>query len=142
GDLFSNIFDGGKRRRTRSATAERARDVEYHAEIPLTTAVRRGRLPITVPITAECATCGGSRSAPGTKPQPCIECNGTGTISFGEGGFAVHRPCPACYGRGQIPVTPCSVCTGAGVVTERRQILVTVPPGVDTGSKLRLSGKG
>lgn len=142
GDLFSTIFDGGRRRRGRGATTERGRDVEFHVEIPLTTAVRGGKVPITVPITEECATCGGSGSAPGTKPQTCIECRGTGTISFGQGGFAVHRPCPACYGRGQVPVTPCAVCEGSGVVSERRQIVVNVPAGVDNGSRLRLSGKG
>jgi len=143
GDLFSSIFDFGKRARGRARSApERGRDVEYVVEIPFTMAARGGRLPISVPITEECATCGGSGNAPGTRPRTCGECGGSGSITFGQGGFAVQRPCPACYGRGQVPSEPCSVCRGSGQVREQRQIIVSVPAGVDTGSKLRISGQG
>lgn len=143
GDLFSSIFDFGKRARGRGRSApSRGRDVEYVVEIPFTMAARGGRLPISVPITEECATCGGSGNAPGTKPRTCGECGGTGSITFGQGSFAVQRPCPACYGRGQVPSEACSVCNGSGQVREQRQIIVSVPAGVDTGSKLRLSGQG
>jgi len=143
GDLFSSIFDFGRRARGRGRSApERGRDVEYVVEIPFTMAARGGRLPISVPITEECATCSGSGNAPGTKPQTCGECGGSGSITFGQGSFAVQRPCPACYGRGQVPSVPCGVCGGSGQVREQRQIIVSVPAGVDTGSKLRLSGQG
>jgi len=143
GDLFSAIFDFGRRARGRGRSApERGRDVEYVVEIPFAMAARGGRLPITVPITEECATCGGSGNAQGTKPVTCSECGGTGSVTFGHGGFAVQRPCPACYGRGQVPSEPCRVCRGTGQVREQRQIIVSVPAGVDTGSKLRLSGQG
>ena len=143
GDLFSSIFDrGGRRRRPQGGTSERGRDVEYLVEIPFTTAARGGRVTLTIPITDDCATCGGSGNAPGTRPQTCPECQGTGMVTFGQGGFAVSRPCPNCYGRGQIPTEPCPVCSGTGTVQEQRQIAVNVPSGVDTGSKLRLSGKG
>jgi len=141
GDLFSSIFDTGRRRRGRGA-AERGRDVELTLEIRFEVAARGGKVPVTVPITEECATCSGTGSAPGTKPRACVECGGTGVVSFGKGGFAVQRPCPVCAGRGQIPTTPCPTCRGMGQVTEQRQILLNVPAGVDTGSKLRLSGKG
>jgi molecular chaperone DnaJ len=63
-------------------------------------------------------------------------------ISFGQGGFSVNRPCPNCYGRGTIPTQPCSTCGGSGHIRQERQIMLTVPPGVDDGSKLRLSGQG
>ena len=63
-------------------------------------------------------------------------------VTFGQGGFAVSRPCPACYGRGTIPTTPCSTCEGQGQVRTQRQLQITVPSGVDTGSKLRLPGQG
>ncbi len=145
GDIFSSIFDLGKRRRGRggrTAGPERGRDVEYVVEIPFATAARGGKLPITVPVTEECATCGGTGSAPGTKPQTCPECKGSGTISFGQGGFAVSRPCPMCLGRGTVPTQPCPTCGGQGQVREQRQIVVTIPAGVDSGSKLRLSGQG
>src|SRR5690606_1140254 len=117
-------------------------DVEYLVEIPFETAARGGKINITVPVTDSCATCGGSGNAPGSKPRTCPECSGSGTISFGQGGFAVTRPCPACLGRGTVPTQPCPVCSGSGQVREQRQILLNVPSGVDTGSKLRLSGQG
>jgi molecular chaperone DnaJ len=143
GDLFSTIFDSARGRKPRgAAAAERGRDVEYAVEIPFITAARGGKVPITIAVTEECATCSGTGSEPGTRPRTCGECGGSGTISFGQGGFAVHRPCPVCYGRGQVPTTPCHVCNGSGQVSERRQIVLNVPAGVDTGSKLRLSGQG
>ncbi|MGH7576568.1 MAG: molecular chaperone DnaJ [Longimicrobiales bacterium] len=142
GDIFSSLFDRGRRRPRREPGAERGRDIEYMVEISFLTAARGGRITITVPVTEDCATCNGSGNAPGTRPRICPECGGKGTISFGQGGFAVSRPCPVCLGRGQVPTQPCAVCSGTGQVTEQRQILLSVPAGVDTGSKLRLSGQG
>jgi molecular chaperone DnaJ len=143
-DLFESIFQRGRRRGPGAGAkaAARGSDIEYLVEIPFLTAARGGKITITVPVTEECATCSGSGAAPGTKLQTCTECGGSGTISFGQGGFAVTRPCPNCLGRGQVPTTPCSVCHGTGQVREQRQIAVAVPAGVDTGSKLRLSGQG
>ncbi|HEX6940729.1 MAG TPA: molecular chaperone DnaJ [Longimicrobiales bacterium] len=142
GDLFSSIFDLGGRRRRGRAASERGRDVELSVEIDFETAVRGGKVTVRVPITEECATCGGSGNAPGSRAATCGECGGTGRISFGQGGFAVNRPCPACYGRGQIPSDPCRACGGSGQLRDQRSIALTVPAGVDTGSKLRLSGQG
>lgn len=143
GDLFSSFFDRGRKRTgRREPQAKRGRDIEYMVEIPFLTAARGGKITITVPVTEDCATCNGTGNAPGSKPRTCPECGGKGTISFGQGGFAVSRPCPVCLGRGQVPTEPCSVCGGAGQVTEQRQIIMSVPAGVDTGSKLRLSGQG
>jgi molecular chaperone DnaJ len=111
-------------------------------EIRFTTAARGGKVSITVPMTEDCATCGGSGNAPGSKPKTCPECGGSGSISFGQGGFAVSRPCPVCLGRGQVPTDPCPTCSGTGQITEQKQIVLTIPAGVDTGSKLRMSGQG
>jgi molecular chaperone DnaJ len=105
-------------------------------------AAKGGRISINVPITEECATCSGSGAAPGTGVKRCEECSGSGIVSFGQGGFAVNRPCPACMGRGKIPETPCPSCGGAGAVRQSRKLQVTVPEGVESGSKLRLSGQG
>ena len=74
--------------------------------------------------------------------QTCPECNGRGVVSFGQGGFAVNRPCPVCLGRGQVPSQPCPTCSGAGEVRARKKVMINVPPGVDTGSKIRLKGQG
>ena len=79
----------------------------------------------------------------GTPPRStCPECDGRGTISFGQGGFAVSRPCPQCRGRGRIPSQPCPTCRGAGEVRSERRVTITVPPGTETGSKVRLRGQG
>lgn len=146
GDIFNSIFDLGRRRRSDGAgtagTTGRQPPVEYSVEVPLSVAARGGKISVSVPITDACAACAGSGNAPGTRPRTCSECSGSGTVSFGQGGFAVNRPCPSCYGRGEIPTKPCARCSGVGEVREERQIRLSVPAGVDTGSKLRLSGQG
>lgn len=140
-DIFESIFSRGKKKQQRT-TPQRGADIEYLVEIPFKTAARGGRITITVPVTEECATCSGSGAAPGTKLHTCSECGGSGVISFGQGGFAVQRPCPNCLGRGQVPATPCTVCRGTGQIRQNKQIALTVPAGVDTGSKLRVPGQG
>jgi len=142
GDIFGSIFDRAGRRKRAEPRPTRGSDIEYLVEIPFLTAARGGKITITVPVEEDCPTCHGSGGAPGSKPQTCPECGGTGTISFGQGGFAVSRPCPNCLGRGTVPSQPCPTCHGVGRVRHERQIALTVPPGVDTGSKLRMSGQG
>ncbi len=140
GDIFSSIFDRGRggrtRTRQRTGAPQSGKNVEYVVEIPFTTAVKGGKISIDVPISEDCATCSG------TGHRTCPECGGTGDVSFGQGGFAVNRPCPACMGRGRIPEAPCPSCRGSGTVRQNRKIQVRVPPGVETGSKVRLSGRG
>jgi len=143
GDLFGSIFDFGRRQRGQGPGGRaRGRNVEYTVEISFRLAAQGGRITITVPITEQCGTCEGTGSAPGSKPVKCPECKGSGTVSFGQGGFAVNRPCPRCLGRGQIPTDPCRVCGGTGEVREQRKVAIKVPAGVDTGSKVRLPGQG
>jgi molecular chaperone DnaJ len=145
GDIFSSIFDTATRGRGRTGRAQGPRkgaDIEYAVEIPFETAVAGGKVPLEMSITEECATCSGSGAAAGAAVRPCAECAGTGQIAFGQPGFAVKRPCPACMGRGVKPERPCPACQGRGQVRQMRKISVSVPPGVDSGSKLRLSGKG
>ena len=144
GDLFSSMFDFGRRSRTRGGTGApaRGRNVDHTVEIPLAMAARGGKLNVSVPMTQTCAVCGGTGASPGATLVTCPECGGAGSVAFGQGGFAVTRPCPACYGRGQIPSDPCNACRGAGEIREQRSIALRVPAGVDTGSKLRLTGQG
>ncbi len=142
-DLFSTLFDRGRREPGPGPRGPRqGRNVEYVVEVGFETAVRGGRVTINVPITEECATCGGSGARPGTTTRICSECKGTGTVSFGQGGFAVKRPCPACMGSGTIPESPCPACDGTGTLRQQRKIQVTVPKGADTGTKVRLTGQG
>jgi molecular chaperone DnaJ len=142
-DIFSSIFDLGKKgAKPKKEGPEKGENVEYVVEISFETAVRGGKISISVPITEECTTCSGSGAAPGTKTRTCGECKGSGSVTFGQGGFAVTRPCPACFGRGKIPETACPSCSGSGNVRQTRKIQVAVPTGVETGSRLRLSGQG
>ena len=149
-DLFSSLFDMGKRGPDGSTTTgprrpsgrQKGENVEYVVEIPFLTAVRGGKISVDVAITEDCATCGGNGAKPGTDVKRCEECKGTGDVSFGQGGFAVKRPCPACFGRGKLPETPCPSCRGRGIVRQQRKISINVRPGVETGSRVRLSGQG
>ncbi|MEN8144934.1 MAG: molecular chaperone DnaJ [Gemmatimonadota bacterium] len=142
GDIFSSIFDFGKRERDRPRGPTRGHDVEYLVEISLRTAALGGKATISVPITEECATCDGSGAKPGTKLETCGECGGKGTVDFGQGTFSVQRPCPNCVGRGRLPREQCVTCSGRGDVSSHRRIAITVPAGVESGSRLRLSGQG
>jgi molecular chaperone DnaJ len=143
GDLFSSMFGGGETRQsTRPRGPEKGQTIEATLEIPFRTAARGGKVPIELEVSEECSTCHGSGAAPGAQLKTCPECNGRGVISFGQGGFAVNRPCPVCLGKGQVPTEPCPTCHGSGEVRVRRKVLVNVPPGVDTGSKIRLKGQG
>jgi molecular chaperone DnaJ len=146
GDIFSSMFGGsGARPGTGGARArgpQRGQDVESTLEIPFRTAALGGKVSVELDLNEECPTCHGSGAAPGAKLVTCEECKGRGTISFGQGGFAVNRPCPVCLGRGQVPTERCPTCAGAGEVRTRKKVSITVPAGVDTGTKIRLKGQG
>ncbi len=143
GDLFSSMFGGGETRQaSRQRGPEKGQTVEATLEIPFRTAARGGKVPIELEVSEECGTCHGTGAAPGASLKICPECDGRGVISFGQGGFAVNRTCPVCLGRGQIPTEPCPTCHGTGEVRVKRKVLINVPPGVDTGSKIRLKGQG
>ena len=145
GDIFSSMFGGGARagaQNARTRGPQRGTDVEAALEVPFRTAAMGGKVAVELDLNEECATCHGSGAAPGAKLETCPECSGRGTISFGQGGFAVQRPCPVCLGRGQVPTVRCPTCAGAGEVRTRKTVQITVPSGVDTGTKIRLKGQG
>jgi molecular chaperone DnaJ len=141
GDLFSSMFGGqGGTRRPRGP--EQGQSVEMSLEIPFRVAATGGKVPVELEVTEECASCNGSGGAPGATIRACPECGGRGTVTFGQGGFAVSRPCPMCLGRGSVPSERCPSCNGAGQTRNRKKVLITVPEGTDTGSKIRLKGQG
>lgn len=142
GDIFSSMFGGAARGARGRSAPEQGQSVETTLEIPFRIAARGGKVPVELEVTEECSTCNGSGGAPGSTMRTCPECDGRGVISFGQGGFAVNRPCPMCLGRGSIPSEPCPTCSGAGEVRTKKKVLITVPAGVDSGSKIRLKGQG
>jgi molecular chaperone DnaJ len=136
GDIFSSIFGRG---RQEPATAEA---IETVVEVPFRIAALGGKVPVTLQMTDTCPTCAGSGGAPGATFSTCPECGGRGTISFGQGGFAVSRPCPQCRGRARIPSAPCPTCRGAGDIRTERQVVITVPPATESGTRVRIRGQG
>jgi molecular chaperone DnaJ len=145
GDIFSSMFGGRARAGAPNARPRgpaRGEDVEASLEIDFRTAALGGKVQVDLDVTEECATCHGSGAAPGAKMVTCSECGGRGTISFGQGGFAVQRPCPVCLGKGQVPTERCPTCGGSGEVRTRKKVTITVPKGVDDGTKIRLKGQG
>ena len=136
GDIFSSIFGRGRKDEPKGET------VEATLEIPFRTAALGGKVPISLSMNDTCATCGGNGAAPGATLSQCPECNGRGTISFGQGGFAVNRPCPMCRGRGKVPSEKCPTCGGAGETRAEKRVMITVPPATETGLKIRLKGQG
>ncbi len=139
GDIFSSIFGKGGGRKDQPPRGE---PVEVTLEIPFRTAVLGGKIPVALAINGACPACVGSGAAPGATVSTCPECKGRGTISFGQGGFAVNRPCPQCRGRGKIPSQKCGTCGGGGEVRSEKTVMVTVPSGVDSGTKIRIKGQG
>jgi molecular chaperone DnaJ len=138
GDIFSSIF-GGEGKRQESAQPE---SVETVVTIPFRVAALGGKVPVTIPVTEACPTCRGNGAAPGAQLSVCAECKGSGQVSFGYGGFAVKRPCPACRGKGRIPSERCDTCQGGGEVRVEKRVMVDVPSGTDSGTRLRLKGQG
>ena len=143
GDLFSSMFGAGAAgARARTRTPERGQTVEKTVEVPFRIAAVGGKVPVDLEVNEECATCRGSGAAPGAQLKLCAECSGRGVISFGQGSFAVNRPCPVCMGRGQIPSERCPTCQGAGEQRTRRKVLIAVPAGAESGAKVRMKGQG
>lgn len=136
GDIFSSIFGRGRRE------TPRGESLEATVEVPFRTAALGGKVPVTLTVNESCPGCGGTGAAPGATLSTCPECAGRGIVSFGQGGFAVNRPCPMCRGRGKVSSEKCGTCVGAGEVRRDRQIMITVPPATDTGTKVRLKGQG
>src|ERR1700733_15116433 len=142
GDLFSSMFGNGAQAGGRPAGPGRGQSVETSVEVPFRTAALGGKVPIELEVTEQCPTCHGNGGAPGATFKTCPECSGRGVVSIGQGGFAVTRTCPVCLGRGKVPSQRCPTCNGVGEVRSRKKMLITVPAGADTGSKVRLRGQG
>jgi molecular chaperone DnaJ len=148
GDLFDAFFGGNPFGAGASGPAgpPRGQDLEVSAVLTFEQAVFGTTLPVTVKTAVRCETCDGSGATPGTQPVRCSECNGSGQVRRVRqsllGQMVTTSPCPRCGGLGQVVVTPCEDCEGHGRVLNDRTYQVDVPAGVDSGSTLRLTGRG
>lgn len=137
GDVFGDIFGAGGRGGPRKGA-----DLRYTLELSLEDAVRGTSVKIKVPTLVACNTCDGSGAKPGTKPTTCGTCGGHGQVRMQQGFFSVQQTCPTCRGKGKSIADPCRDCHGHGLIEETKTLNVKVPPGVDTGDRIRLAGEG
>lgn len=142
GDIFGDVFGGGGGPGRGQQRAQRGADLRYNLELSLEDAVRGTTVKIRVPTTVICATCGGSGAKKGTTPETCTTCGGMGQVRMQQGFFSLQQTCPHCQGTGQIIKDPCGTCHGHGRTQETKTLSVKVPPGVDNGDRIRLTGEG
>lgn len=146
GDIFETIFGsafgggggmGGQRQQQR-----RGADLRYDMQVTLDEAFHGKSTEIEIEVSQQCETCDGSGASPGTEERTCNLCHGRGSVRAKQGLFVVERACPTCGGRGQVIEKPCGECRGEGRVDKPQSLAVEIPPGVDTGTRIRLTGKG
>lgn len=140
-DIFEDFFGFGMRGRSRTA-AHRGADLRYDLEIDFMEAAFGVETEITVEKQEACSTCNGTGCEPGTSYETCRVCRGTGQFTQSQGFFSVRTTCPNCRGDGRSIPHPCQACRGTGRVLNRKKVAVKIPAGVDTGSRLRLTGEG
>ena len=140
GDVFGDIFGGGGGRSR--GGPQRGADLRYTLDITLESAVKGTTVKIRVPTLVACEPCDGSGSKPGSSKSNCGTCGGVGQVRMQQGFFQVQQTCPNCRGKGKVITDPCASCHGQGRVEETKTLSVKVPPGVDTGDRIRLSGEG
>lgn len=143
-DVFEDLFgDFMGRGRGRARTGPlRGADLRYNLRISLEDAYHGKQVTISVPTAVKCDACQGTGAEGGSRPQTCPTCAGQGKVRAQQGFFTIERTCPTCSGRGQIIKTPCQACAGQGTVRRDRALNVTIPPGVETGTRIRLAGEG
>lgn len=139
GDVFGDIFGAGRRGRSQ---VFRGADLRYELDLDLEQAVSGDTVSFTVPTLAECRECNGSGAEKGSQPSTCATCNGSGQVRMQQGFFSLQQTCPRCGGRGQTIENPCKACYGQGRQRESKTLSVKIPPGVDTGDRVRLGGEG
>jgi molecular chaperone DnaJ len=143
-DVFEDLFGdfmggGGAGRRTRAA---RGADLRYNLRVTLEEAFTGIHKTIKVPAAVSCGSCNGSGAENGAEPTTCPTCSGMGKVRAQQGFFTVERTCPTCSGMGQIIQNPCKACHGQGRVEKEKSLSVNIPAGVETGTRIRLSGEG
>ena len=141
GDIFENFFGFGGSGQSRSR-GQRGSDLRYDMKLSFMEAAFGTESEIEIEKMERCRECSGSGCKKGTEPETCSQCRGTGQVSHNQGFFTVRTTCHSCRGNGQIITNPCPACSGSGQTKVRKKVLVKLPGGVDTGSRLRLTGEG
>jgi molecular chaperone DnaJ len=142
GDVFEDIFGQMMGGMARGKRQNRGQDLRYNLTITLEEAFSGRSAEIKVPTHVACETCSGSGAEPGHSPETCPACAGHGKVRATQGFFTIERSCSSCRGTGKIIRNPCKGCRGSGLVQKDRMLNVDVPPGVEEGTRIRLSGEG
>jgi molecular chaperone DnaJ len=144
GDIISDLFGNatGRGGTGRPPRPERGRDLETEVHISFEQAMEGAQVPVSVPLSAPCATCRGSGAKPGTQPTICSRCQGRGVEAESQGLFSISQPCSLCGGTGTEIKDPCPTCKGSGRTRQVKRYRVNIPAGVREGSRVRLAGKG
>ena len=142
GDIFESIFGGGGFGGGGRQQSRRGADLRYDMEITLDEAFHGKSAQIQIEVSAACEPCDGKGATPGTGTRRCNLCGGHGKVRAQQGFFMVERTCPTCHGRGEVIENPCRTCGGEGRVDKPQTLDVNIPPGVDSGTRIRLEGKG
>ena len=142
GDIFEDFFGFGTRRRGQRTTARPGADLLYDMRINFTEAVFGTEQEIEIPTSAKCDSCGGTGREPGTEEEVCPMCHGQGQILQSQGFFRISTTCHRCGGQGRIVANPCHSCNGSGQTKVTKRVMVKVPAGVDTGTRLRIPNQG
>ena len=141
-DLFGDFMGSGNSRSNSSQRANRGADLRYNMQISLKNAFSGKKTKIDVPTSVSCDTCNGTGAQSGAAPTSCPTCSGIGKVRAQQGFFTVERTCPTCGGKGQIIKNPCRLCSGQGRIDKSKKLSVNIPPGVETGTRIRLAGEG
>ncbi|MBV5338883.1 MAG: molecular chaperone DnaJ [Deltaproteobacteria bacterium] len=141
GDIFGDVFGGGSAGRGRTQ-GRRGDDLLYNMEISFEEAAFGVEKKIEIPFAKRCATCNGSGSRPGTNPKVCPTCRGAGQVRYQQGFFSVSKTCAQCNGEGKVVEDPCPDCRGKGSTKDTKTLSVKIPGGVETGSRLKVTGEG
>lgn len=140
-DFFDMLFGQGGRRKA-GPRSRPGNDLEFQISLTLEEVSTGTKKKVRFNRMELCSGCQGSGAAPGSRPETCTQCGGTGQVRAAHGFFSVTRTCGHCHGVGQVITKPCHECGGAGQVKTRREISVDVPRGIDAGARLRVSGEG
>jgi molecular chaperone DnaJ len=141
-DIFEEMFGamGGGRRD--AAGSRSGSDLRYNLEIPIEEAFKGKQTTVRVNTFAQCEPCHGKGAEPGSSPATCRTCQGHGRVRAQQGFFTIERTCPTCQGAGTVIEKPCRSCGGQGRVRREKTLSVNIPPGVEDGTRIRLSGEG
>ena len=141
-DIFDEMFGDMMGRRGGNTAQQRGSDLRFNLEISLEEAFKGSQANIRVPSWGACEPCGGSGAANGTSPISCTACGGAGRVRAQQGFFTIERTCSSCGGAGKVIKDPCRSCSGSGRVRREKTLQVNIPPGVEDGTRIRLSGEG